>query len=63
MKYYWFNIQKLVQKAKEIYHNGGKEEAGEYYQANKDVMKEKPKNKQRNLPEEKKNNKKAIFHE
>ena len=37
------------------YHNGGgKEKAAEYYENNRDVLIEKPRNKYRNLSEEKK---------
>ena len=55
MSYYWFNRQELLQNTKVKYHNdGGKEEAAEYYIANKDVLKEKARNKYRNLSEEKK---------
>ena len=44
-----------MQKAKDKYHNGeGKEEAAEYYIADKDVLKEKARNKHRNLSEGKK---------
>ena len=53
MSYYKFNRQELLQKAKKKYGNGGKEKAAEYYQANKDVIKEKE-NKYRNLSEEQK---------
>ena len=41
ISYYWFNKQEYLQKAKETYDNGGKEKAAKYYQANKDVLKEK----------------------
>ena len=41
MSYYWFNRQELLQKAKKKYDNDGKEKAAEYYQENKDVIKEK----------------------
>ena len=44
MSYYWFNRQELLQKAKTIYDNGGKEKAGRYYKDSKDVIKEKEKN-------------------
>ena len=37
MSYYWFNRQKIVQKAKERY---SKEGAAEYYKQNKEVIKE-----------------------
>ena len=52
MGYYFFNRQKLLQKAeKKKYHNvGGKEKAAEYYIKNKGALKEKAKtiNKYRN---------------
>ena len=51
MSYYWFNRQELLKKAKEEYENGGKEKAAKYYQANKDVIKEKERNKYENLTE------------
>ena len=45
----------MLQKAEEKYHNcGGKETAAEYYQTNKDVLKEKAINKYRNLSEKEK---------
>ena len=53
MSYYWFNRQELLQKAKEIYDNGGNEK-DKYYRDNKDVIKEKEKNKYRSLSEEEK---------
>ena len=43
MSYYWFNRQELLPKANKKYDNAGKEKAAEYYQANKDVIKEKTK--------------------
>ena len=52
MSYYWFNRQELLQKAKKKYDNGGKEKAGEYYQANKDVIKEKGNSKHNNVTKE-----------
>ena len=52
MNYYWFNRQGLLGKSKEKYDNGRKQKAAKYYQANKDVIKEKEKNKYKNLPEE-----------
>ena len=54
MSYYWFNKQKLLQKAKEKYPNGSKEKTAEYYQANKDVIKQKANERYRNLSEEEK---------
>ena len=41
MSCYFFNGQELLQKAKDIYHNGGKERASKYYIENKDVLKQK----------------------
>ena len=38
MSYYWFNRQEILQKAKESY---SKVKAAEYYNQNKEVMKEK----------------------
>ena len=54
MSYYWFNGQELLQTAKEKYDNGGKEKATKYYRDNKDAIKEKEKNKYKNLTEEEK---------
>ena len=54
MSYYWFNKQELLQKAQEIYDNGGEEKTAKYCQANKDVLKEKARYKYKNLPESKK---------
>ena len=59
MSYYWFNRQELLQKTK--YDNGGKEKAAKYYQANKDIIKEKERNKYKNLPEEQKKAKMQYF--
>ena len=40
MSYYWFNRQKLLQKASDRYHNcGSKEKTAKYFIANKDVLK------------------------
>ena len=50
MNYYWFNKQELLQKAKETYdNNGGKEN-----KSGKDVLREKTRNKYRNLTEDEK---------
>ena len=55
MSYYWFNGQELLQKAKNRYHIcGGKEEAAKYYVEDKEVLKEKARNKYRNFSEEEK---------
>ena len=53
ISYYWFNRQELLQKAQEKYVNGGKEKTAEYYQANKDVIKE-------NLTKEEKETNKIV---
>ena len=50
-----------MQKTKDKYHNcGGKEKVDEYYQTNKDAIKEKANSKYKNLSEEKKEDKKGI---
>ena len=48
MSYYWFNREELLQKAEEKYNFDGKEKAAEYYQTNKDLLKEKARNRYRN---------------
>ena len=59
MSYYWFNKEEVLQKAKEKYNNcGGREKSAESYRANKDVFKEKAKNRYRDLSEEEKEEKK-----
>ena len=52
MSYYWFNRQDILQKAKEIY---SKEKAAEYYLQNKEAIKEKSRERYKNLLEEEKN--------
>ena len=52
MSYYLFNRQEILQKAKKT---SSKEKAAEYYSQDKKVIKEKAKNRYRNLPEEEKN--------
>ena len=55
MSYYWFNRQEFLKKAKEKYDNkGGQEKAAEYYENNKDLLKEKARNRYKNLTEEEK---------
>ena len=54
MSYYWFNRQEILQKAKKRY---SKEKAAEYYNQNKGVIKEKSRNRFKNLSEEEKKNK------
>ena len=51
MNYYQKNKEKLKDK---YYNQGSKERAKEYYQANKDIIKEKAKIRYQNLPEEQK---------
>ena len=48
MSYYWFNGQEILQKAKERY---SKEKAAGYYKQNKEVIKEKSRNRYKNLSE------------
>ena len=52
MSYYQFNRQEILQKAKEKF---SKEKAAEYYLKNKEVVKEKVRNRYRNLSEEENN--------
>ena len=51
MDYYWFNTQDILQKAKEKY---SKEKAAEYYKRNKEAIKEKSRERYKNLSKEKK---------
>ena len=46
MNYYWFNRQEILQKAKERY---SKEKAAEHYLQKKQAMKEKPRERYKNL--------------
>ena len=50
MSYYWFSGQKILQKAKERY---SKEKAAVYYLENKEAIKEKSKNRYKNLRKDK----------
>ena len=52
-----FNRQEILQKAKEKY---SKEKAAEYYLQNKEVIKEKGRNRYKNLSEEEKTKSKSI---
>ena len=52
MSCYWFNRQEILQKAKERY---SKEKAAKYYMQNKEVIKEKSRNRYKDLSEEEKN--------
>ena len=61
MSYHWFNREELLKKAKRKYHNkGGKVKAAEHYQKNKEVIKEKARNKYKNLSFEEKDKKGSI---
>ena len=51
MNYYLFNRQKILQKAKEKY---SKEQAAEYYAQNKEAIKEKSRQRYKNLSQEEK---------
>ena len=57
MSYYQFNRQEILQKVKEKH---SKEKAAEYYIQNKEALKEKARDRYRNLPEEKKNKIKRV---
>ena len=46
MSYYLFNRQEILQKAKKTY---SKEKAAEYHSQNKEVIKEKARNRYKNL--------------
>ena len=52
MSYYQLNRQEILQKSKEKY---SKEKAAEYYLQNKEALKEKARDRYRNLSEEEKN--------
>ena len=51
MRYYWFNRQEILQKAKEKY---SKEKAAEYYAQNKEAIKEKSRERYKNLSQKEK---------
>ena len=51
MNYYWFNRQEILQKAKENY---SKEKAAEYYKQNKEAIREKSRERYKNLSQTKK---------
>ena len=57
MSYYWFKRQEILQKTKERY---SKEKAAAYYKQNKEVIKEKSRNRYKNLSEEEKTKLKSI---
>ena len=50
MSYYWFNRQEILQKSKTKYF---KEKAAEYYAQNKEAIKEKSRERYKNLSQEK----------
>ena len=51
MSYYWLNREEVLKKAKERY---SKEKAAEYYLKNKEAIKEKARNCNKNLSQEEK---------
>ena len=51
MNNYWFNGQEILQKAKEKY---SKEKAAEYYEQNKEAIKEESRERYKNLSQEEK---------
>ena len=57
MDYYWFTRQEILQKANEKY---SKEKAAEYYAQNKEAIKEKSRERYKNLSQEKKTRLKSI---
>ena len=57
MNYYWFNSQEILQKAKEKY---SKEQAAEYYEQNKEAIKEQSRERYKNLSLENKTRLKSI---
>ena len=52
MSYYWLNRREILQKAKKRY---SKKKTAEYYLKNKEAIKEKTRNRYKNLSEEEKN--------
>ena len=50
MSYYWFNSKEILQKVKDRYYK----KTAEYYSQNKEAIKEKSKNRYKNLPKEEK---------
>ena len=57
MNYYQFNRKEILQKAKEGY---SKKKAAEYYSRNKEAIKEKSRNRYKNLSKEEKTRLKSI---
>ena len=61
MSYYWFNRKELLEKAKGKYHKeGGKERAAKYYKENEETIKEKARDKYKNLSKEEKDKRKEY---
>ena len=61
MSYYWFNIEKLLKKMHDKYHDkGGKERAAQYYSKNADLIRLEARSKYRSLPEKKRIKKRNI---
>ena len=53
MSHYWLNRKELLKKAKTKYYNkDGKEKAAKYYEGNKDAIKEKARDKYKNLTQQ-----------
>ena len=57
MNYYWFNRQEILQRAKEKYSKG---KAAEYYEQNKEAIKEKSKSVIKTCHKKKKTRLKSI---
>ena len=57
MIYYWFNRKEILQKATKRY---SKEKAAEYYLQDKEAIKEKSKNRYKNLSKEEKDKSKGT---
>ena len=57
MNYYWFNSQEILKKAKGKY---SKEQAAEHYKQNKEAIKEKSRERYKNLSLENKTRLKSI---
>lgn len=52
--YYWFNREKVLKTARDKCHNKGGKKAAKYYIANKDILREDPRNKYREVSTKKK---------
>ena len=61
MSYYWFNRDELLKKAHKKYQKEGvKERTSDYYQRNKETIRNMARNKYKNLSFEKKKRKKVF---